>query len=233
MAARGKAALILQKLPASTSRHPQRVMTTAEKKAEKKLAETLSRKTHFNMKASLAMICRNVCGTGVFEVFFNLKLFSVWSCLLSIFYICKLSSLQDVFLLWDNLPSQFSFVSSDCSFSTSRSPTKLFTYYSNGICYCSRKFCACSNCTGSMEGEKLTILIEEFSENFSLNVLKWRRNSSLTESSRCSTLIWTPPSQGRVMEYGIVKYEEYNGWQSILFYLLFHENIMEVFQLLW
>ena len=77
MAARGKAALILQKLPASTSRHPQRVMTTAEKKAEKKLAETLSRKTHFNMKASIAMICRNVCEPSDFEALFYLKLFEV------------------------------------------------------------------------------------------------------------------------------------------------------------
>ena len=28
-------------------------MTTAEKKSEQKLAETLSKKTHFNMKASI------------------------------------------------------------------------------------------------------------------------------------------------------------------------------------
>ena len=44
----------MQKLPASTSRHPIVVMTTVEKKAEKKLAETLSKRTHFNMKASKA-----------------------------------------------------------------------------------------------------------------------------------------------------------------------------------
>ena len=50
MAARNKAGGILQKI---IVRKPEAViMTTAEKKSEQKLAETLSKKTHFNMKAS-------------------------------------------------------------------------------------------------------------------------------------------------------------------------------------
>ena len=51
MAARNKAGGILQKI---IVRKPEAViMTTAEKKSEQKLAETLSKKTHFNIKASI------------------------------------------------------------------------------------------------------------------------------------------------------------------------------------
>ena len=53
MATRGKGWLIMKKLVKGRMT-ASAVMTTAEKKAEKKLAERLSRRTHFNMKASKA-----------------------------------------------------------------------------------------------------------------------------------------------------------------------------------
>jgi hypothetical protein len=54
MSARNKAGGMLQKI---IVRKPEPViMTTAEKKAEQKLAEMLSRKTHFNMKASIMYV---------------------------------------------------------------------------------------------------------------------------------------------------------------------------------
>ena len=60
MAARNKAGGILQKI---IVRKPEAViMTTAEKKSEQKLAETLSKKTHFNMKASRKY--KHSCGWG-------------------------------------------------------------------------------------------------------------------------------------------------------------------------
>ena len=63
MAARNKAGGILQKI---IVRKPEAViMTTAEKKSEQKLAETLSKKTHFNMKASRKYNHSHGLGFGV------------------------------------------------------------------------------------------------------------------------------------------------------------------------